>query len=223
MICELLEHFTKQNRVAPRRVLFYRDGVSEGQFGEVVYNEVTAIKNAFERMKINAPTITFLSVNKRHHIRFFATDRRNADRNGNLLAGTVVDTGKFKMSLKKFNSFLGCVHPYEFDFFLNSHPGLQGTSRPTHYHVLYDENRFSADSLQNLTYRLCFFYCRSTRVVSIVPAAYYSHLVAARARAHISTFEGSDTASQASGAPKNFQSMEATRVLEEVTQGMYFV
>ena len=35
---------------------------------------------------------------------------------------------------------------------------LQGTSRPTHYHVLYDENGFSADNLQILTNNLCYTY-----------------------------------------------------------------
>jgi eukaryotic translation initiation factor 2C len=33
---------------------------------------------------------------------------------------------------------------------------LQGTSRPTHYHVLHDENHFSADALQMLTNSLCY-------------------------------------------------------------------
>ena len=37
--------------------------------------------------------------------------------------------------------------------------------------VLVDENGFSADGLQLLTYWLCFLYCRCTRSVSIVPAA----------------------------------------------------
>ena len=30
---------------------------------------------------------------------------------------------------------------------------LQGTSRPTKYHVLVDENKFGADALQGLTYK----------------------------------------------------------------------
>jgi hypothetical protein len=34
--------------------------------------------------------------------------------------------------------------------------GIQGTSRPSHYHVLWDDNRFDADELQELTYQLCF-------------------------------------------------------------------
>src|SRR6266542_1499764 len=76
-----------------------------------------------------SPTITFVMVQKRHHARFFPVDNRNSDRTGNCPPGTLVETG--------------VVHPIEFDFYLQSHAGLQGTCRPTHYHVLYDENEFS--------------------------------------------------------------------------------
>ena len=40
---------------------------------------------------------------------------------------------------------------------------VQGTSRPTHYHVLLDEIGFTADEIQKLTYSLCFLYCRATK------------------------------------------------------------
>ncbi|KAG0229381.1 hypothetical protein BGX31_006213 [Mortierella sp. GBA43] len=43
------------------------------------------------------------------------------------------------------------VHPIEFDFYLRSHASLLGTSRPAHYVVLFDENRFSPDKLQDFT------------------------------------------------------------------------
>ncbi|CAG8843669.1 36387_t:CDS:1, partial [Racocetra persica] len=64
------------------------------------------------------------------------------------------------------------------------HAGLQGTSRPTHYHVLLDENAFTPDSLQTLSYNLCYVFARCTRAVSLVPPVYYAHLVCARARFH---------------------------------------
>lgn len=62
---------------------------------------------------------------------------------------------------------------------------LQGTSRPSHYYVLWDDNRFTADELQILTYQLCHTYVRCTRSVSIPAPAYYARLVAFRARYHL--------------------------------------
>lgn len=62
---------------------------------------------------------------------------------------------------------------------------LQGTSRPSHYHVLWDDNCFTADEFQLLTYQLCHTYVRCTRSVSIPAPAYYAHLVAFRARYHL--------------------------------------
>lgn len=61
----------------------------------------------------------------------------------------------------------------------------QGTSRPSHYYVLWDDNRFTADELQILTYQLCHTYVRCTRSVSIPAPAYYARLVAFRARYHL--------------------------------------
>lgn len=62
---------------------------------------------------------------------------------------------------------------------------FQGTSRPSHYHVLWDDNHFESDELQCLTYQLCHTYVRCTRSVSIPAPAYYAHLVAFRARYHL--------------------------------------
>ena len=39
--------------------------------------------------------------------------------------------------------------------------GIQGTSRPSHYHVLWDDNHFEADELQQMTYQLCHTYVPS--------------------------------------------------------------
>ncbi|XP_058098156.1 protein argonaute 1A-like isoform X2 [Magnolia sinica] len=189
MIRDLLISFYKSTKQKPQRVIFYRDGVSEGQFYQVLLHELEAIRKACESLEPDyKPPITFVVVQKRHHTRLFANnhfDERSVDRSGNILPGTVVDTK--------------ICHPTEFDFYLCSHAGIQGTSRPAHYHVLWDENRFTADGLQSLTNNLCYTYARCTRAVSIVPAAYYAHLAAFRARFYMDP-ETSDSGSMTSAA-----------------------
>ena len=92
MAIEILQYFKRITGFLPRRVLFYRDGVSEGEFGEVALNEISALKRAFAKVGFEC-TLTFLIVNKRHHIRFFPTSQNDADRSGNVRPGTVVDSG----------------------------------------------------------------------------------------------------------------------------------
>ncbi|XP_057480952.1 protein argonaute 5-like [Actinidia eriantha] len=190
MIKELLIAFRRSTGLKPDRIIFYRDGVSEGQFSQVLLHEVDAIRKACVSLENNyLPRITFVVVQKRHHTRLFPAqhgDRNSTDRSGNILPGTVVDTK--------------ICHPSEFDFYLCSHAGIQGTSRPTHYHVLYDENNFNADALQMLTNNLCYTYARCTRSVSIVPPAYYAHLAAFRARYYVEG-EASDSESTSGGRP----------------------
>ncbi|XP_076457160.1 protein argonaute-2-like isoform X2 [Babylonia areolata] len=177
MVRELLIQFYRSTRFKPTRIIFYRDGVSEGQFHatyvQVLSHELRAIREACTKLEVDyRPGITFIVVQKRHHTRLFCSDRKDqTGRSGNIPAGTTVD--------------MGITHPTEFDFYLCSHAGIQGTSRPSHYHVLWDDNRFSADELQILTYQLCHTYVRCTRSVSIPAPAYYAHLVAFRARYHL--------------------------------------
>lgn len=195
MIKELLISFRRATGQKPLRIIFYRDGVSEGQFYQVLLHELDAIRKACASLEPNyQPPVTFVVVQKRHHTRLFANnhnDRRSTDNSGNILPGTVVDTK--------------ICHPTEFDFYLCSHAGIQGTSRPAHYHVLWDENNFSADGLQLLTNNLCYTYARCTRSVSIVPPAYYAHLAAFRARFYMEP--ESDSGSLTSGVGPAGRSM----------------
>jgi hypothetical protein len=62
---------------------------------------------------------------------------------------------------------------------------LKGTSRPTKYHLIWDDNNFTEDQLEQLTFYLCFMFVRCTRSVSYPAPTYYAHLAAFRARAYI--------------------------------------
>lgn len=214
MIRDLLISFKKSTGHKPCRIIFYRDGVSEGQFSQVLLYEMDAIRKACASLEEGyLPKVTFVVVQKRHHTRLFPEnhrDRDQTDRSGNILPGTVVDTT--------------ICHPSEFDFYLCSHSGIQGTSRPAHYHVLFDENGFSADALQTLTYNLCYTYARCTRSVSIVPPAYYAHLGAFRARHYIEddiSEQGSSTGTSRT-YDQSVPVKQLPRIKEKVQQFMFY-
>uniref|UniRef100_A0A8C7GPR8 Protein argonaute-3-like n=1 Tax=Oncorhynchus kisutch TaxID=8019 RepID=A0A8C7GPR8_ONCKI len=214
MVRELLIQFYKSTRYKPTRIIFYRDGVSEGQFRQVLYYELLAIREACIMLeKEYQPGITYIVVQKRHHTRLFCADRNErVGRSGNIPAGTTVDTD--------------ITHPYEFDFYLCSHAGIQGTSRPSHYHVLWDDNCFTADEFQLLTYQLCHTYVRCTRSVSIPAPAYYAHLVAFRARYHLvdkehDSAEGSHVSGQSNGRDPTALA-KAVQIHHDTLRTMYF-
>lgn len=172
---DLVESFARFNNVRPDKIVVFRDGVSESQFDMVLNEELVDLKRAFERINYS-PTITLIVAQKRHQTRFFPASQGDGCSTGNVYPGTVVDTI--------------VVHPFEFDFYLCSHYGSIGTSKPTHYHVLWDEHRFTSDLLQKLIYDLCFTFARCTKPVSLVPPVYYADLVAYRGRLYYEAMEG---------------------------------
>ena len=115
MFLELVKSFKLKNGFYPQRILFYRDGVSVGKYKDTALKEMEYLKEACKELKIEM-SITFVIVQKRHHVKFFGLNKEDLDKSGNLSSGTVVDTH--------------ITDPNEFNFFLISHAGLQGTSRP---------------------------------------------------------------------------------------------
>ena len=76
MVYDLLQQ--QNNNCRPKKIIFFRDGVSEGQFPLVLRWEMNKIREAC--MKISnsyKPAITFVVVQKRHHTRFFPVESRD--------------------------------------------------------------------------------------------------------------------------------------------------
>ncbi|KAF6151844.1 hypothetical protein GIB67_010418 [Kingdonia uniflora] len=112
MTVQHLKGFYKANgHQKPSQIIFYRDGVSEGQFSQVLLYEVC------QSIEPNyLPRLTFVVVQKRHHTLLCTAHDRNSDRKGgNIMPGTVVET-------------MIC-HPTEFDFYLYSVMPASGYER----------------------------------------------------------------------------------------------
>lgn len=142
---------------APDNVYYFRDGVSTGQFEQVLSQEVFDMKSIFMKLTQDQwkGKFTVVVANKRHHLRAFPKpgDRNSADRNGNPLPGTLIEKD--------------VTSPHDWDFLLYSHIALQGTSRPVHYHVILDQIQHKAQELENMIYDHCYQYMRSTTSISL--------------------------------------------------------
>ncbi|GES92065.1 piwi domain-containing protein [Rhizophagus clarus] len=207
MAVELLNQFQRENNILPFQIVFYRDGVAEGQFQHVVQKEVEALKRAFNRVygekgeKAQKPQLTFIVVQKRHHARFMPVQRGDSDRSGNCKPGTIVDTG--------------IVVPQEFDFYLQSHASPLGTARPTHYHVLLNEANFPVDAIQTLTYKLCHLSARCNLAISHVTPVHYAHHIANQAKHFVSWDGASSGRSGSSGGRGGDTVPNTTKYLSE--------
>lgn len=112
----------------------------------------------------NHPLLTLIVVKKRHHTRFFTCNQPK----GNLSIGSIIDTT--------------IVHPYQNNFYVNSHNAFQGVNHPSLYHVLLDEIGFTTDELQTLTFHLCFTDPRSSASEAIPSVVHQADIAALKAR-----------------------------------------
>lgn len=178
-----------QGKYVPQYIYYFRDGVSESEYVEVLNKEVPCLRKILgdcQAMVTKRPDdniwrgkILVVIANKRHHLRVWPNpkDPKAADKNGNPVPGTLIDRD--------------VTSPHGYDFLLYSHTALQGTARPVHYKVMMDEVGLKPEELQNMIYEQCYQYIRSTTPVSVHPAIYYAHLITARSRHH-ECFDPSD-------------------------------
>lgn len=162
-----LTAFKKFNSYLPERIILYRDGVGDGQLSFVQSYEVAQFKEAFERFEPGfKPKLTFVVVQKRVNTKIF---KIIDEKTGNLVLGnpspgTIVD--------------YQITHKFMYDFYLIPQYVREGTTTPSHYIVLEDENEFSPDILQRLTYKLCFLYYNWPGAVRVPAPCQYAHKLA---------------------------------------------
>jgi eukaryotic translation initiation factor 2C len=228
MFLSRLRIWEKHNRELPDNVILYRDGVSEGQYQQILDQELPLIRSACKqaypatKTKAGFPKLSIVVCGKRHHTRFYPTQEAEADRSSNCAPGTIVDRG--------------VVEVRSWDFFLQPHACLQGTARPGHYYVVLDEIlrgravkaplQNAADALEDLTHNLCHLFGRATKAVSLCPPAYYADLLCTRLRAYLSNeFDPNDssaTASVSSGQVSS-QPVRDVKIAENLKDSMFYI
>ncbi|TFK67324.1 argonaute-like protein [Pluteus cervinus] len=207
MFVERLQLFQKKSKALPERIILFRDGVSEGQFDAVLREELPLIFKSYQRFtnpndptKPYRPQLSIIICGKRHHAKLFATNSSEATKNGNTRPGTVVDKG--------------ITAVFDFDFHLQAHAGLQGHVKGTHYTVVYDESRISADEIQQGINHTSYLYARATKAVSLIPPAYYADLACERARMYLNNLFVDDASSATGSSGKLDREQEQEKVFQ---------
>ena len=181
MVEELLGAFKDNNNGAlPEHVVFYRDGVDDGQFERVLNEEVAAVRMHFEvrsdfflmtrRISSTIPSIVYHQILRMSqtkcpiflavypsgfcfpHLVFIVVKKRHHTRLFRLSSPSAVFNVESGVVVD--TTIVNANSKY-LNFFLNSHdPGL-GTNRIGNYVVLVNEIQYSLSELEELTYSLC--------------------------------------------------------------------
>uniref|UniRef100_A0A0N5BV46 Piwi domain-containing protein n=1 Tax=Strongyloides papillosus TaxID=174720 RepID=A0A0N5BV46_STREA len=164
----VMGNYFKSNN-EPSEIIIYRTSGSEGRYDEYLRWEVPFIKHL---LQFHAPSakLTFIVVEKNHNLRFFKEDidARARAPGQNVVPGTVVDNGIVRTKV--------C------EFYLTSHSGLQGTAKTPRYAILYDENNYTMDEIQNLTNGLAYDYQIVNLPISLPAPVYIANQYADRGR-----------------------------------------
>ncbi|XP_061394627.1 protein aubergine [Musca vetustissima] len=161
MTCAL-KSYRAVHGTLPDRILFYRDGVGDGQLHQVFNTEVQFLKKKLDEIyksagKEDGCRLAFVVVSKRINTRYFVNGR-NPD------PGTVVDDV--------------ITLPERYDFFLVSQSVRQGTVSPTSYNVIHDNMGLSADKMQILTYKMTHLYYNWSGTLRVPAVCQYAHKLA---------------------------------------------
>ncbi|KAG8522364.1 Piwi-like protein 4, partial [Galemys pyrenaicus] len=172
-----LDRWHRLNHSSPARVVLYRDGAGDGQLRTLLEYEVPQLLGAVAESAAGAragglgsprrgtgpssarrlsagpprPRLSVVVVRRRCVARFFAELSRSVQ---NPPLGTVVDTEATRPDWQTAS---------------------RGTVSPTHYNVIYDDNRLKPDHMQRLTFKLCHLYYNWPGTIGRPAPCQYAH------------------------------------------------
>ncbi|KAL7080126.1 hypothetical protein ACQ4LE_000403 [Meloidogyne hapla] len=172
-----LAHITKncvtryqdQRGDTPKRLILFRNGMSEGQFATAKQYEIPMVRLALRECSASNCKLTVLVSQKTHNIRLFAHEELSkstgSSKNLNIKPGTQV------------------THPEHSEFYLNCHAAIQGTTRTPRFTILEDDTKFKMDQIEQICYALSFGHKIINSPISLPAPVYIALMYAKRGRA----------------------------------------
>jgi len=171
-VSQSFEKYKKVNGHYPKNVIYYRDGVGEGQVKDLLNTEIKTFKEIMNSEKIGGKIgFCYIVVLKKINTRIFC--EKDKDRIENPICGTVLD---------KSITNRGALEFFMISAFVN-----QGTATPTRYQCLVNDfyspedgslTTLSSDYLQNVTFKLCHLYYNWFGSVRVPAPCIYAHKLA---------------------------------------------
>ena len=162
MVLECVKTFETQNKMLPKRILYYRDGVGDTMIDLVKNHELTSIKQSLEeKYGKNAPKITFVIVTKRISDKILDKSAAFAS---NPRSGTILSAPE----ITKNNQ----------EFFMIAQNVTEGTVTPTRYQIVVNECGYSTSDLHEITYFQAFNYYGWSGSVKVPAVCQYAHKLA---------------------------------------------
>lgn len=168
LVERILQEYYNENRGRlPKQIIIYRDGVSHEEFDRVRTIEISRAQQVLietaRKTNLQRPNLSYIIAQKRHTMRFFEMTSNSMF--SNPPSGTLIDRD---------------VVPQKSEFYLYSNTNPTATARPLHYHVLL--GGLSIETLQKLTYYLCFNFGKCSGTLSMPSSLKYAHNAAYDAR-----------------------------------------
>ncbi|CAE7263081.1 AGO14 [Symbiodinium natans] len=192
MAQNMLQKWRKMNGRLPNNIIYYRDGVSDGQFVNVLQRELNLLDAAFKNVEATyEPRLVIIVGQKRHQTRLWMADDKGK--------GGGKDKGKGKKDPAQVRPGTvasdNIAQPSHMNFFLVSQEGIQGTSVPCHYHILHLDKRLvqrgiKVDDFEIITFQLCHLYSRADKSVGYATPAYMADHVCERGKHYLEAYFG---------------------------------
>jgi len=161
---EAIKRFKATNKnAAPKVLVVYRDGGSEGELARICKYEVAQFQAAFKDTGIECK-LAFIVVLKKIRTRFFMVNPSNDKEVSNPPPGTIIDRFITNALLPEF--LLCCQH-------VN-----QGSATPTKYQLLHDDTGLSGDTLEMYTYCLSHLYFNWPGTIRVPAPVKYASTIA---------------------------------------------